>query len=1047
MSSAAHEFVSQAREHLAVLEQLFLSLEKPESAELESSEQVDRSLRIVHSIKGDAGFLGFTSVRTLANAIESVMERLREAPTLTSPQAVERLLAARDRLATLIDDLDHSNEADIGELIAQLGQVERRLGEREALWEVDLAEVAKQRGGRLAEFFASLARLGALEAPELDIAPEDLVSRPLQGPVRLRGLLSPSTTPEQLRRELGLPLTSPGGPTLPQDTLRIDLAAWAAARNQGLATLLAELAQARAMTNPRLELSPQDLTDGLGTGGLVLHGDLLDPGSAAELASRLRLPGSDRPRAREEGPRPRSVAAPVPGSSPSEPAPTARAEPETTRPRGESMARGGNTGEADRTSSLRINVELLDRLMTLTSELTLIRNQSLLAFDQDDSQVRPIVQRLDAVTSALQETVLRTRMQPIGNLFGKFPRVVRDLGRQLGKQVEMTIVGREVELDKTILEQLSDPLTHLVRNSVDHGIEVPEVRLARGKPAVGRITLSAAHEEGQIRIEIRDDGKGIDPQAVREKALAMRLKTEAELDRMSPRELYSLILLPGFSTARSVSEVSGRGVGMDVVKTNIELLEGSLTIDSHPGLGTSMILRMPLTLAIIPCLIVNVDGDRYAIPQRELEEAVCLHPGLKGRIERAFDKEVYRLRGRLLPIVRMADVLARSEPFDESSRVETLARHEAEHDPDRISYILVLKTGGRRFGLVVDAVRGTEEIVVKPMHPSIKKVGIFAGSTIMGDGRVALIADVAGIVEHARLTFEKAVVPSAADEEAGKGAQTHRVLLFENGPDEQFALPLLQIRRIEMVDLDRIERVGEHEYVTVDGVSMRVLRLDKVMPVSAPAAESSTARQVPLILPKFVSQPMAVLVSRIVDTESLAVELQSHPEHDQGLLGSAIVRGRMTLFLDIHRLSERLLGRPAATASPPPTRGSRSKRLLVVDDTPFFLEVVKRYLTSEGHEVETAVNGEEGLKKLDQAGPFDLIVSDIEMPVMDGWQFAREVRRKEIKTPMLALTSLSGVGYEVKARDCGFDSYEVKLDHDRLVRKVKNLLLAQEVLA
>ena len=297
--------------------------------------------------------------------------------------------------------------------------------------------------------------------------------------------------------------------------------------------------------------------------------------------------------------------------------------------------------------------------MTLTGELTLIRNQSLLAFEQDDGPLRPIVQRLDAVTSALQETVLRTRMQPVGNLFGKFPRVVRDLGRQLGKQVEMTVVGREVELDKTILEQLSDPLTHLVRNSVDHGIETPAERVAKGKPPTGQITLTAAHEDGQVRIEIRDDGRGIDPQAVRAKALAMRLKTESELDRMSPRELMALILLPGFSTARQVTEVSGRGVGMDVVKTNIELLEGSLVIDSLPGLGTAMILRMPLTLAIIPCLIVAVNGERYAIPQRELEEAVCLHPGMTGRIEQAFDTEVYRLRDRLLPIVRLRDVLSR----------------------------------------------------------------------------------------------------------------------------------------------------------------------------------------------------------------------------------------------------------------------------------------------------------------------------------------------------------------------------------------------------
>jgi two-component system chemotaxis sensor kinase CheA len=777
-----------------------------------------------------------------------------------------------------------------------------------------------------------------------------------------------------------------------------------------------------------------DLAEGPCTGPVILKGRLRTALVEEEVERRLGLPI----KAKATEPPPTAVSAPpVEPATPAAPsAPTAAKSP--------NAGGGGGAPETDRTASLRINVELLDRLMTLTSELTLIRNQSLLAFDQDDAQVRPIVQRLDAVTSSLQETVLRTRMQPIGNLFGKFPRVVRDLGRQLAKQVEITIVGRDVELDKTILEQLSDPLTHLIRNSVDHGIESPDERIKKGKSAVGRITLTAAHEEGQIRIEIRDDGRGIDPRAVREKALAMRLKTEPELDRMSQRELLSMILLPGFSTAHSVTEVSGRGVGMDVVKTNIELLEGSLTIDSLPGLGTAMILQMPLTLAIIPCLIVTVEGERYAIPQRELEEAICLHPGMKGRIERAFDTEVYRLRGRLLPIVRMHDVLSRRRPFDTETKAEILAWHEANPEPERISYILVLRSAGRRFGLVVDEVRGTEEIVVKPMHPSIKKVGVFTGATIMGDGRVALIADVAGVVDHARLSFDPATTAATEGGKAREGVQSHRVLLFENGPREQFALPLLQIRRIEMVALDRIERVGEHEYVTVDGVSRRVLRLDKVIDVSSPESPPETpAPRVPLILPKFAAQPIAILVTRIVDTESLSVKLQHHPEHDQGILGSAVVRGRMTLFVDLHRLMQRLFGAPAGDASLARERADQTKRLLLIDDTPFFLEVVRRYLTAEGHEVETAVNGEEGLAKLATSRPFDLIVSDIEMPVMDGWEFAAEARRRGVKTPMLALTSLSGAAYEIKARNCGFDSYEVKLDHERLIRKVGNLLLAE----
>jgi two-component system, chemotaxis family, sensor kinase CheA len=1035
MGTPADEFVTQSREHLSSLEQVLLSLEKPDSG-TDVRERIDRSLRIVHSMKGDAGFLGLGSVRTLANAMETVLEVMRNQGGLAPAPVVERLLVARDRLAILVDDLEHSHSADLRDLLAELEWAERYLVASAGRWEIDLREVDRFRSGRLASFFSLFDSFGSVTSPSLDFELGDLTLGLPQGPIYLRANLATAIPSDEIRRLLGLPRAKEvhSQHILP---ISVDLADWVQASQRTLGSLLADLAQMGSFEEARLETADVELAQGLDTGPLTLTGRLRTDLTAEEVEHGLRFPHKAE-----------VVIAPNPvGSSHSTEvaAPVApRATEGTETPALE--ARGAGQ-EPDRTASLRINVELLDRLMTLTSELTLIRNQSLLAFDQDDGLVRPIVQRLDAVTSALQETVLRTRMQPIGNLFGKFPRVVRDLGRQLGKQVEMTIIGRDVELDKTILEQLSDPLTHLVRNSVDHGIESPAERVAKGKAPVGRITLTAAHEEGQIHIEIRDDGRGIDPHAVREKALAMRLKTESELDRMSPRELYSLILLPGFSTARTISEVSGRGVGMDVVKTNIELLEGSLTIDSHQGLGTAMILRMPLTLAIIPCLIVTVAGERYAIPQRELEEAVCLHPGMKGRVELAFDTEVYRLRGRLLPIVRLSAVLSRRQPFTAETKATIIAESDAHTSTQRISYILVLRSAGRRFGLVVDEVRGTEEIVVKPMHPSIKKVGIFTGSTIMGDGRVALIADVTGILEHARLSFEPTIT-AAGDSQLGReGTQTHRVLLFENGPDEQFALPLLQIRRIEMVLRDRIERVGEHEYVTVDGVSMRLLRLDKLMNVSTPDfADHDSTLQVPLILPKFVTHPMAIIVTRIMDTESLSVDLQPHPEHDDGILGSAIVRGRMTLFVDLHRLAQRLFATSTPVAHPPVGREKQPKRLLLIDDTPFFLEVVKRYLTAEGHEVETAVNGEDGLSRLLSGRPFDLIVSDIEMPVMDGWAFAREVRHRGIKTRMLALTSLSGIAYEVKAKDCGFDSYEVKLDHDRLVRKVGTLLEVQESL-
>jgi two-component system chemotaxis sensor kinase CheA len=1027
METRADEFVTQAREHLTDLEQVLLALEKP-SEPAANRERIDRCLRLVHSLKGDAGFLGYTAIRTLANAMETVLEAIRNEEAPASAAAIERLLVARDRLSTLVDDLENSHGADLREILALLKSVEHSPLRVPQAWDIDLRQLDRERSAHLAEFFSTFEGYGEVAVPRLIMASHDLSRELPQGSIRFQAQLASSIPVEDIRRDLGLPAIMMEVQPERALPLSVDLAEWVGASQRPLGRLLADLEGLGRFEDPHLDFGTRDLTTMLPTGPIILRGRLRTPLSQAEVDHRLRLPI----RHRVVQPPSAAIANTAAAAPPSAPWPESAPAIADSVPATRALVQ-----EHDKTASLRINVELLDRLMTLIGELTLIRNQSLLACDQDDSPLRPIVQRLDAVTSALQETVLQTRMQPVGNLFGKFPRVVRDLGRQLAKQVEVTVVGRDVEVDKTILEQLSDPLTHLVRNSVDHGIETPEERVAKGKAPVGQITLTAAHEDGQVRIEIRDDGRGIDAQAVRAKALALRLKSESELDRMSPRELLALILLPGFSTARQVTEVSGRGVGMDVVKTNIELLEGSLTIDSQFGAGTAMILRMPLTLAIIPCLIVTVNGERYAIPQRELEGAVCLHPELNGRIEQAFDTEVYRLRDRLLAIVRLREVFDNPQPFTAQTKSEILNKYAASNrEPVVTEYIVVVRQGGKRFGLLVDEIRGTEEIVVKPMNVAMKRVDIFTGATIMGDGRVALIADVAGIIQHARVSFETEL-PVAVPAATRDAVQVHRFLLFEYGPNEQFALPLLQIRRIESLDPGRIEHVGDHEYVTIDGVATRILRLDRVITVSACAPQLAMH----LVLPRFTREPTGILISRIVDSESLAVDLQPAPEKEPGVLGTAVVHDRLTLFLDSHYLVEKLLG--TALPAVAPVSASRQPRILLADDTPFFREVVGRYLTGAGIAVTSAVHGKDALDKLSE-GPFDLIVSDIEMPVMDGWTFAQHVRDRGYRGPLLALSSLSKPENEAKAKACGFDYYEEKLNHDRLIRTVRQMLGGQQ---
>ena len=1063
------EFVLESRDHLLHFEQSLLALEKIDST-AERKEQINRSLRAIHSLKGDAGFLGFTPLRTLAHAMESLLEAYRSGAEPVPTAVVEALLVARDRLAALVEDLEHCHESDLTPILARLDQASTQAsgsGEQRLL----LAEIAEATGPGLARFFRELESAGGVQSPRLEGVPEfDLELS--TAAVVWRAVPASAAAAEELGRRWGR--TAPARPGEPSTfELEVPLK-WLVDANGGLVRGFRLLDQLGTWIPDRLEIESAGLVQQLPSPLFPIRGRLQTPLSLREVHDRLALVSDvSAPPSVSAG----SVAAPppagvrepestlaaasagrihvaprvdsgLPAASQAPSAATALVSASRSHAIGTTAPQSPAANEpaavphptTERLTSLRVNVELLDRMMTLVGELTLVRNQSLLAFAEEEGGSRAIIQRLNSVTSELQETVLRTRMQPVGNLFGKFPRMVRDLARQLGKQVEIVTVGREVELDKTVLEQLSDPLTHLLRNSIDHGLEIPEERVARGKPAQGTVTLSATPADGQVLIEIRDDGRGIDPDAIRNKALSQRLKTAAELDAMSRRELYSLILLPGFSTARQVTDVSGRGVGMDVVKTNIEQLEGSLTIDSTPGEGTSMQLRVPLTLAIIPCLIVEVGEHRFAIPQRELEEIVCLHPGGKGAIEHAFDTEVYRLRDRLLPIVRFQEVLDRPRAFDATAKAEILTRHPPSgRDARRIEYIVVLRSRGRRFGLLVDQVRGTQEVVVKPMHPAMKRVGVFSGATLMGDGQVALIANVEGIVDHSNC-FAGGLRSATSEtvSQARDPHEVHRVLIFEYGPREQFALPLVQIRRLELIQSSQIETIGENEFVTLDGMATRVVRLDQVLHASRPAPAS----QMYLILPKFVSEPMGILVSRIIDTDTLAIELQQAAGKEPGVLGTALIRNRLSLFLDVQKIREEVFGINPLLSDPqenPSVPAPAGRSVLLIDDTPFFREVVKRYLEADGIEITTAVDGLDGLQKLAE-GNFDLIVCDIEMPNLDGWGFAREARERGCQLPLLALTSLSRSEHEARALAGGFSEFQEKLDHDHLLRAVRRLL-------
>jgi two-component system, chemotaxis family, sensor kinase CheA len=561
---------------------------------------------------------------------------------------------------------------------------------------------------------------------------------------------------------------------------------------------------------------------------------------------------------------------------------------------------------------LRIRVDMLDRLMMLAGELVLVRNQQLMRVDQGDPMLRTVTQRLDAVTTELQETIMRTRMQPIGNVFSRFHRLARDLGRKLDKKIELDISGGEVELDKNILDALVDPLTHLVRNSCDHGVEGIMERLDMGKPAAGRISLSAYHESGQIHVDIADDGKGMSREAIRRKVLEKKMKSEEELARLSDADLLNLVFLPGFSTAAQVTDVSGRGVGMDVVKTGIERFGGTIEIQSFEGKGTAIKLRLPLTLAIIPSLLVQSGDERFAIPQVNLEELVCLYDDeVLSKIECAGSREVFRLRDTLLPMVRLHEALSRSEPFDEESLSAVTERKLAERQQQQGELqkvrekggacslslnFAVVRSGNTRFGLIIDRIHGTEEIVVKPMHRAVKGLSVYSGATVLGDGKVAMILDVMGLAKHCAVQNVGIAqeVETHKDDIAKNAEDIRSLLLFTNGGAEQFAVPMQTIKRIERVERASIENVGSQEYLTIDGISTRVVRLDECLPVSVGGRGESMY----MLLPQQARKPYGVLVEHIVDSGHYTISLNKASFQAHGVEGTAIVKQKMTLLLE-----------------------------------------------------------------------------------------------------------------------------------------------------
>jgi two-component system chemotaxis sensor kinase CheA len=681
-------------------------------------------------------------------------------------------------------------------------------------------------------------------------------------------------------------------------------------------------------------------------------------------------------------------------------------------------------------TSIRVQVGVLDSLMNLAGELVLGRNQLIQTLTTEAHfGIEAVAARLDQVTTELQEAIMRTRMQPIGAVFTRFPRVVRDLSAKLGKQCEVVMDGKDVDVDKTILEAIGDPLTHLVRNSIDHGVERPDARIAAGKAPVGTVHLRAYHEAGKVRIDVADDGGGIDPAKLKQKAVEKGIITAEQAARMGDREATRLIFHPGFSTAEKVTDVSGRGVGMDVVRTNIEKLGGTVDIESTPGKGTAIQITLPLTLAIIPSLIIQSGDERFAIPQVNISELVRLRrEEMATRLDRVKSAEVLRLRGSLLPLVRLRDVLGFTEPG---------ATHDQD-DAQATTNIIVVESGQQRFGIVVDALHDSEEIVVKPLGRHIKSAPCLSGATILGDGHVALILDVAGIAAHQAIGSEHEAAPTDNCEDAVHGVEdAQSVLLFTNHPKDHFAVSMDVVARIERIRVDQIDSVGGQELVQYRDSSVPLLRLENI--ISARPAEPQN--WVYVIVFALGDKEVGLIAPRLEDIRRVSTKVDTDTFQTPGVQGALVISQQTTRLIDLFALAQ--LAHPEWFADKPKPRVERGKApvVLLAEDSTFFRKQVTAMISERGY---TVIDCEDGLIAWDRLVNEDLevdaVITDIEMPNLNGFELCLRIKQssKWGHLPVIALTSLAGASDMQRGIEAGIDDYQIKMDREKLLASLHN---------
>ena len=922
-------FVEESREHLAGIEDDLLAMESMDGLD---EDLVNRVFRTLHTIKGGAGFFDLINLQNLAHSMENLLDLIRKDELDTTKYIVSSLLAGADTVASMVDNLDASNDYDISEHLAVFD-----------------------------------------------------------------GILKGETAPEAAASAAS------------------DEPAASAAEDQEVTE------KEPAEAEPVEEVSP------------VAEQEVAAPEPQAEV------------------------------SAPVEPAAKAVAEtpkPDATAKAAPSKAAASSSGD----QSIRVHLSLLDRLMELAGELVLTRNALIQSVETGDpTLLQPAAKKVDAITSQLQRAIMSTRMQTIDIVFSKFRRIVRDLSGQLGKQINLEILGEDVELDKTIIEALGDPLTHLVRNSIDHGLETPAQRKASGKPPFGQLRLHAFHEAGQVVIEVSDNGAGIDPQRIAGKAIEKGMVSEEEIARMSEKDIVRLIFQPGFSTAEEVTDISGRGVGMDVVRQNLAKVGGVADIESVLGSGTTIRVKLPLTLAIIPSVLVGISTENFAIPQVNVVEMVGLAPDeIKGRVQHVGGVAMLRLRGELLPLIELSDFFGITQTYHDnetgslsSERRDRLADRRENDNPEEAVVnargglerrenaessvnIVIVAAGAFKYGIRVDELHESAEIVVKPLGMHFRGSNEFSGATILGDGTVALILDVDGVrmLSGASESQQAESDMRTRETEETRDVDSCSILIIQHAEDEVYAVPLQLVARIERFSTSDLQDVGDRKAISYRGGILPLISLEGI--ISSQSLDVG-GTEFYVIVYTVGNEEIGLMASDIRDIVDYKDTIDNRTHKRAGIAGSMIVNGEILQFLDLYGILE--LDDPEWTEHLIGGAEETDLTVLLVEDSPFFQSQMKKEIEAAGFIVLTADDGLLGLDMLSSHPEISMVLTDIEMPNMDGLEMVRAIKAKPeyAGLPLVAVTSLAGAAAEQKGLDAGVDEYQIKLDREQLVDVCRRL--------